>query len=134
LRTVDNWRANPHYLRAVDLFNFGYYWEAHEAWEGLWIAAGRTGPVADALKGLIKLAAAGVKAYEGRPAGVRRHARRALELLDAACPDAEGRLLAQTYDELLRLASNAADECPNCGSRLPPVAGLMGLMRISGPA
>lgn len=63
------------------LFNAGYYWEAHEAWESLWHAAGRTGPVADFLKGLIKWAAAGVKVREGRPEGVRRHCLRAAELL-----------------------------------------------------
>ncbi len=68
------------YLWACDLFNYGYYWEAHEAWEGLWHAAGRKGISADFLKGLIKLAAAGVKVREGRPAGVRRHAARASEL------------------------------------------------------
>ena len=33
------------------LFNAGYYWEAHEAWEGLWHAHGRQGPTADTLKG-----------------------------------------------------------------------------------
>lgn len=65
---------------AVDLFNHGYYWEAHEEWEQLWHAAGRTGPVATLLKGLIKLAAAGVKAREGNVAGVKRHAHRAGEL------------------------------------------------------
>lgn len=68
------------YLFAIDLFNAGYYWEAHEAWEGLWIAAGRQGLVADFLKGLIKLAAAGVKAREGQANGVVRHATRAAEL------------------------------------------------------
>ena len=69
------------FLFAVDLFNAGYYWEAHEAWEGLWIAAGRKGVIADFLKSLIKLAAAGVKAREGQINGVQRHARRAEELL-----------------------------------------------------
>jgi len=68
------------FLFAIDLFNAGFYWEAHEAWEGLWVAAGRTGVQADFLKGLIKLAAAGVKAREGRSVGVQRHARRAAEL------------------------------------------------------
>ncbi|HEY2148520.1 MAG TPA: hypothetical protein VGH32_11320, partial [Pirellulales bacterium] len=38
------------------------------------------GAVADFIKGLIKLAAAGVKAREGRLDGVRSHARRAAEL------------------------------------------------------
>jgi uncharacterized protein len=77
-----NWQANETYLHAIDLFNRGYYWEAHEAWEGLWHMAQRQGPLADFLKGLIKLAAAGVKAREGRAAGVRRHALRAADLLE----------------------------------------------------
>jgi hypothetical protein len=75
-----SWQTNANYLYAIDLFNHGFYWEAHEAWEGLWHAAGRAGPTADFLKGLIKLAAAGVKAREGRAAGVRQHAQRAAEL------------------------------------------------------
>lgn len=65
---------------AVDLFNSGYYWEAHETWEAIWHAYGRRGPEATLVKALIKLAAAGVKAREPKPEGVRRHARRAAEL------------------------------------------------------
>jgi uncharacterized protein len=76
-----SWRTNATWLWAIDLFNHGFYWEAHEAWEGLWHAAGRRGATADFLKGLIKLAAAGVKHREGRPEGVRRHATRASALL-----------------------------------------------------
>ena len=75
------WRQSAEYLYAADLFNHGFYWEAHEAWESLWHAAGRRGPVATWLKSLIKLAAAGVKAREGNPVGVERHARRSLELV-----------------------------------------------------
>jgi predicted metal-dependent hydrolase len=69
--------ASRAYLLGCDLFNYGYYWEAHEVWEGLWKACGRRGLTADFLKGLIKLAAAGVKAREGRLQGVVRHAARA---------------------------------------------------------
>ena len=68
------------YLWGIDLFNGGYYWEAHEAWEAVWHAADRKGMAADFCKALIKLAAAGVKAREGREAGVTRHARRCAEL------------------------------------------------------
>lgn len=75
------WRDSVEYLYGVDLFNHGYYWEAHEAWESLWHAAGRTGVVANFLKGLIKLAAAGVKSREGNAQGVRRHTERGIELL-----------------------------------------------------
>lgn len=78
---TNHWATNETYLYAVDLFNHGYYWEAHEAWESLWHAAGHKGVMADFLKGLIKLAAAGVKHSEGNAAGVERHLKRACELL-----------------------------------------------------
>lgn len=77
------------FRRGILLFNHGYYWEAHEAWERLWHAAGRTGPLATLVKGLIKLAAAGVKAREGNADGVRRHARRAAQLLRTAADQAD---------------------------------------------
>ena len=76
----NRWQDCRPYLYGLDLFNHGYYWEAHEVWEQIWHAAGRTGPVGSFIKGLIKLAAAGVKVREGRPDGVRSHARRAAEL------------------------------------------------------
>ena len=79
----DRWQACRPYLYGIDLFNHGYYWEAHEAWEGLWHGCGRAGPAADLLKGLIRLAAAGVKVREGRPAGVRSHAAAAGRLFRA---------------------------------------------------
>src|SRR5918994_4594460 len=78
------WEESAAYRYGVDLFNHGFYWEAHEAWESLWHAAGRSGATADFLKGLIKLAAAGVKAREGRAAGVQSHAQRAIELFHSA--------------------------------------------------
>src|SRR6202171_6004569 len=60
----EKWSSNAPYLCGLDLFNHGYYWEAHEAWESLWHACGHKGLVADFLKGLIKLAAGGVKKRE----------------------------------------------------------------------
>lgn len=73
--------ADPQWLHAIDLFNSGFYWEAHEAWEQFWIALGRTTLEARFVQGLIHIAAAAVKIREGRPAGVASHARRAEELL-----------------------------------------------------
>ena len=73
--------ADPQWLDAVDLFNGGGYWEAHEAWEGFWNALGRTTPEARFVQGLIHLAAAAVKVREGKPNGVARHTQRARELL-----------------------------------------------------
>ncbi len=76
----DTWHHCRPYLRGLDLFNHGYYWEAHEMWESLWHACGRRGRSADFLKGLIKLAAAGVKVREGQRRGVVDHARAAADL------------------------------------------------------
>src|SRR5262249_44888285 len=107
----DDWAACRDYLYGVDLFNRGYYWEAHEVWEGLWHACGRRGVTADFLKGLIRLAAAGVKARGGRLEGVRSHARAAGRLFDQVARkrgEAAARHLGLSLDELGRHAAVAA--------------------------
>jgi hypothetical protein len=86
----DKWLESKKYVRGTILFNAGYYWEAHECWEALWHAHGRRGPTADVLKGLIKLAAAGVKVRQRQRHGVVTHARRAAACL-AAASEAGGR-------------------------------------------
>lgn len=78
-----HWESSRPYRYGIDLFNHGYYWEAHEAWEGLWHACGRQGTTADFLRALIVLAAACVKWREGVPGGVRRHAERSRALLES---------------------------------------------------
>lgn len=98
---ADSWPDNGDYLFGLDLFNHGYYWEAHEAWEGVWIAGGKKGPVAEFLKGLIKLTAAGVKARQGMPAGVEKHSEKALEHFERASEGLEGdRFAGFTFREL----------------------------------
>ncbi|MGX5832147.1 DUF309 domain-containing protein [Mesorhizobium sp. 43Arga] len=69
------------FLWGLDLFNHGYYWEAHEAWEGLWQVADRGGPLRILFKGLILLSATGVKIREGKQVAAMRHAGRAAGLL-----------------------------------------------------
>lgn len=73
----------------MDLFNHGFYWEAHEAWEPLWRAANAGSSHRDCLKGLILLAAAGVKLREGKHAAAARHGRRAAALFARAAGERE---------------------------------------------
>ena len=103
-----DWRSCDAYCQAVDLFNHGFYWEAHEAWEQVWLALGRTGETADFVKGLIKLAAAGVKAREGRANGVKRHAQRAeqLMLLTAGLSETGDRFAGLELKELSRISQS----------------------------
>jgi hypothetical protein len=102
------WQECRPYLYGIDLFNCGYYWEAHETWEQLWHACGRAGPTADFLRGLIKLAAAGVKVREGRPEGVRSHAGRAARLFQQLA-GARARFMGLALSELITFAAQLAE-------------------------
>jgi hypothetical protein len=124
----DQWHRHRDYLRGHDLFNHGYYWEAHEAWEGLWHACGRRGPVADLLKGLIRLAAAGVKAREDRPAGVASHAaaaaglfRRVADALNDPAARPLGLDLAELRDCARQAAALASTVPPDGADTVAPV-------------
>lgn len=101
------WQECRAYLYGIDLFNHGYYWEAHETWEGLWHACGRGGRMGSFLKALIKLAAAGVKLREGKPLGVHSHAGRAVELFQqTALGMTDSRYMGLELEELIRFATD----------------------------
>jgi uncharacterized protein len=101
------------FLRGVELFNAGYYWEAHEAWEGLWHAYGRHGASADVLKALIKLAAAGLKVREGRERGVCTHAARAAELFASVREQVGRHHLGLDLDQWTERARQVAADPPD---------------------
>ncbi len=65
------------YLYGIDLFNHGFYWEAHEVWESLWNAHNREGNIAEFLKALIRLSAAGVKVKQAQERGIKDHSQAA---------------------------------------------------------
>ena len=68
----EDWRANERYLFGVDLYNYGYWWEAHEAFEGLWRAAPKNEAASDFLQGLIKFCAAFLKWHVHQKKGVAK--------------------------------------------------------------
>lgn len=55
------WFRTGDYLYGVDLYNHGYYWEAHEAWEGLWKTTRRKDLPGLFLQGLIQVSGALLK-------------------------------------------------------------------------
>ena len=61
----DKWRSCEEYLYGIDLFNHGYWWEAHEALEAVWVAAGRRTNTGLFVKGLIQVAVAHLKKFQG---------------------------------------------------------------------
>jgi predicted metal-dependent hydrolase len=109
---------SPDFRYGVDLFHAGFYWEAHEVWEALWHAVGRAGPTAELLKGLIKLAAAGVKVLEGIPSGAASHARRAAQLLEHAAAGGIATVGLTPTRELIEASQSIAAQPPLAADEL----------------
>lgn len=61
------WHESEDYLYGIDLYNFAYWWECHEVFEGLWHAAGRRSEQGHFFQALIQLAAANLTGFLGRP-------------------------------------------------------------------
>ena len=54
----NNWRNNEIFLYAIDLFNFKYFWEAHETLEDLWKIEKPDSLMKLFLQGIIQISAA----------------------------------------------------------------------------
>ncbi len=89
-----SWSSHAEYLHACDLYNHGWFWEAHEAWEDQWRRTPRGRRERLVLQGLIQVAAAHLKAGIGAEAGACRLSRRGTEKLRraarAGAPDGLG--------------------------------------------
>ncbi len=71
----DSWASCSQYLYGVDLFNHDYWWEAHEAWEAVWRAAGRRSITGLFTQGLIQISVARLKLHQGFGDAAKRLAR-----------------------------------------------------------
>ena len=75
----EDWYACEEYLYGIDLFNHGYWWEAHEALEAVWAAAGRRTQTGLFIQGLIQIAVAHLKRFQGFNDVARRMATEGLD-------------------------------------------------------
>ena len=92
--------------RGADLFNRGHHWEAHEAWEELWLALEDEPKLF--VQGLIQFAAGGHKAFVQRqPRGCVKLLAAALEKLEHAPPDYLGVATAEFIPALRRMLIEA---------------------------
>lgn len=80
-----DWRANDEYLFGVDLYNHGYLWEAHEAWEGVWIVSKHDDAQRETLQGLIQCSAASLKLRLEEPRGFGKLSNAGLGRLEEVC-------------------------------------------------
>jgi len=82
----ERWRENAAYLLGIDLYNFAYWWECHEALEGLWHLTGHRGTESEFLQGIIQVAAANLKRHMGQQEGARRLGGEAVRRLRSVGP------------------------------------------------
>ena len=79
------WWENEAYLFGVDLYNYAYWWEAHEQWEGLWRLAGVKSLCGLYLQGLIQVGAALIKWHQGNRRGASKLAAKGCDKLERVC-------------------------------------------------
>ncbi|MCA9087688.1 MAG: DUF309 domain-containing protein [Planctomycetaceae bacterium] len=103
------WAENRSFLLGLDLFNLGFYWEAHDEWDRLLRVTNQDSLCGMFLKGLVKMAAAGVKVREESIHGVRRHAASAGEVFaDVAAESDQDRFCGLDFTLLQFAADRAA--------------------------
>ncbi len=59
------WQTSEEYLYGIDLYNYAYWWECREVFEGLWHTAGHNTEQGNFFQALIQLAAANLKRFTG---------------------------------------------------------------------
>ncbi len=81
---TDQWQTSKDYLYGIDLYNFAYWWECHEVFEGLWHAAGHNTEQGNFFQALIQFAASNLKWFLGNETAARKLARKGLERIQKA--------------------------------------------------
>jgi len=61
----EQWSQSDDYRYGIDLYNYAYWWECHEIFEGLWNTAGHRTEQGNFFQALIQLAAANLKLFMG---------------------------------------------------------------------
>jgi uncharacterized protein len=129
---AQHWRNSQDYKFALDLFNFGFWWESHELFEAFWHASGRRTTEGRFFQGLIQLAAAHLKRRMGNTAAAIRLFERACASLRQAPPVCMGidietlvrdieRCCANQKDSVVLLYLNVAHERDSApGTHRPP--------------
>lgn len=87
-----DWRGCESYCYGVDLYNHGYWWEAHESWEPLWLRASIGSALRSGIQSLILVSAAHLQDHLGKSGGVERLLLRAERTVGRAAAISRGAL------------------------------------------
>jgi len=118
---AESWRENEEYLYGVDLYNHGYLWEAHEAWENLWHPAKHDAVQAGFLQGLIQCTAASLKIPMEQPRGLEKLAEIGTARLEAVAASAGARFMGLDVPAFVREFRAFAASSPASADRRPRI-------------
>jgi len=104
-----NFFKHQDYLFAIDLLNYGYYWESHVYFEAIWHAHKRKGEVADFCKAMVKIAAGAIKHKQGRTDSSKRLFNGANKILIGL---SNNFYLGISINKLIRISENYFDNEP----------------------
>jgi hypothetical protein len=118
--TPDDWFDCEPYLYGIDLFNHGYWWEAHDALEAVWLAAGqRSTQCGVFVQGLIQVAVAQLKRVIGATAGAQSLTAAGCEKLAVAQGIFLGIAVAPLIAEAQRCLREGGDAFPQITLHFP---------------
>ena len=105
----------------ADLFNHGFFWEAHEVWEAVWMAASPNSARREALRTLIQMANACLKLAMGKHNAFERLAAEIADISPGEGLAHEGLDMAAQSSAFARFAADVARE--NGGLKTPQAHG-----------
>jgi hypothetical protein len=106
--TAAGWEGNEPYRYGAALCLNGFFWEAHEVWEAVWMACSPNGHERRLLRALIQLANAALKLKMGRPNAASRLLAETEEMLiDLGAGGREGALMGIDLAAQRRAAADA---------------------------
>lgn len=92
------WFEHEAWLAGFRLYRHGYFWEAHEVWEPVWIGARPNSAERFMVQGLIQVANACLKLKMARPKAARRLVALAERCLDEAAGGGADRVMGLDLD------------------------------------
>ena len=105
--TTEEMAQSAAFLGGKEAFAQGYFWEAHELWEAVWMVLPPASAERHLLQGLIQLANGGLKARMGRENAARRIAALADTALREAFLQGQERLMGLGRAEVEEMRNHA---------------------------
>ena len=103
----DDLAQSAAFLGGQEAFAQGYFWEAHELWEAVWMVLPPASAERHLLQGLIQLANGGLKARMGRENAARRIAALAEAALREAFLQGQDRLMGLGPEDVEKMMNQA---------------------------